>query len=403
MNAPFLRESPLIVTKPKPQDLQSYRERALSVFAKASLPNSRKEESWRKIQIERSFHPESYSIAHSRSEIEIEAPPGALDILSFEEACAKEEYGKRIFAHLEQSLNESSDYFAWENIANWMQSLFIYCRHSIHSPIVLRHHIQKGNVLVHRILFCLAPNAEATFIEHFSHKAKEESPACYWNAQSTALLAPNARLSYVSLRDLGAQDHHFLGFFCEQERDSHLFTGLAHCGGLAGKGFIRSRLLQKNTGFRSAGLYAGMARQRHDIEMLAEHYAEHSSSSLLYKAVLREQAHSIFDGKLEIKAGIKAVTSHQHNHNILMDPSARAESMPRLLVQAEEVSCEHGATVGGIDPEAIFYLLTRGLCERDARYLIIEGFLNEVIHEFPLSEEQRQKEVAEPLKKKLHL
>ena len=137
------------------------------------------------------------------------------------------------------------------------------------------------------------------------------------------------------------------------------------------------------------------------MEIIVNHQCSHSQSSLLYKAVVSEGAHSVFDGNLLIPKDCNDITSHQLNHNIIMDRDARAESMPRLIIQSEKVSCEHGATVGFLDEESLFFLMSRGFNEQEAKNILIEGFLTEVIAEFPCPEEHQF--FLEKLKNRLNL
>ena len=276
------------------------------------------------------------------------------------------------------------------------------------NPLYIKHQLQKGNSLIHQLLIYVPDNTDLSLIEEFGEDSGEEaSPkqkeASYWNTLTRVHMGKNSSLRYLSLRNYSKGDYHFQRFFSEQKRDSRILYALAHCGGDLGKGFEEARLLEKNAVFRGVGIYAGSNKEFHDIEMLAEHCDAHTRSSLLYKTIVREKAHSVFDARLKIKAHIKDVDSRQINHNLLLDPHARAESMPRLTVKAENVSCEHGATVGMLDPDAIFYLLSRGLKMEEARALMIEGFLSEVIQEFPLTEEREREKLLLEFKKKLRM
>ncbi len=391
--------------------LQEIKQAVTQVFARATLPSA-KEEAWRKIRLG-GIDFSSFDSKSSRSEMDIKvsATPG-LRVLSFAEAMEDPQIKSALLGHLQQSLGEAQnyDYFRLHNLAQSMQARVLHISENLQDPLVVRHILGQGNTLIHRLFVYIEANVQATVIEDFSYPKQDagidgqttEPQATYWNSDTVAFVAKNATFSYVCLRNYSNDVYHFQRFTSEQRRDSQVFFNLAHCGGLLGKGFVQARLLEANAEFRGLGLFAGADKDFHDIEMVADHRCEHTRSSLLYKAVLRERAHSVFDGQLNIPFGIKFVESQQTNHNILLDSQARAESMPRLRIQAEDVTCEHGATVGALDPEVLFYLLSRGLSEQEAHYLMIEGFVSEVLDQFPLSEANHQNILAK-LKAKLKL
>ena len=396
-------------TAPSSFSLTEIKKNAAAQLQKTALPSSA-EESWRKIRVDRRANLSPFPSADSTSKISVQSANPAIRFLSFQEAVKDPHLKKIVEKHLKESLakaGNSQDYFALQNLAEERQSVLlapeINLKADADKSIRIKHHLQGGNSLIHQVLVCVPDNTELTLIEEFGEEfgkhsktlkkesqASSKEKALYWNTLTAVHLGQNSSLRYLALRNYSSEDYHFQRFLSEQKRDSRVFYGLAHCGGALGKGFVEARLFEANAEFRGVGIYAGSAHEFHDIEMLADHRHAHTHSSLLYKVVVREQAHSVFDGKLKIEPHTKDVTSHQINHNLLLDSQARAESMPRLIVKAEDVSCEHGATVGMLDPEAVFYLLSRGLDPQEARYLMLEGFLNEAVQEFPLEAEQSE-------------
>ena len=415
------------------------RNKSASFLEKTGLPSSA-EETWRKIRVDRRADVHFFSGRRLTGRIDNQALPKGTRLLSFEQASREPRLKKILEKHFQTALNEAKDYFALQNLAEWSRGILVDIEESASFPIVLSHshYGEKNSGVIHRVIFCIRENVRAVIIEKFysrqnaenyntvqdskvqdskvqdskvqdskvqdskvqdskvqdskvqSSQAKGsiERERPYWNTVTTAYTERNASLHYLSLRNYTDDDCHFQRFFSEQERDSRVFYGLAHCGGSFGKGFLRARLLGANAEFQGTGLYVGTGKEFHDMEMLMEHRCEHSRSALLYKTAVCERAHSVFDGQLLIPPGIKDVDSRQMNRNILLDSQARAESMPRLIIQSESISCEHGATVGMLDPEVLFYLVSRGLSEEEARSLIIEGFLEESLSQFCLEKEE---------------
>ena len=358
---------------------------AAARFAESSLP-SNKEETWRKIRLQDFDFSSFFSKQTNHSNLQLESSAQGVYCCSFTDAMQEPSLRDILQQHLRQSIAEATDYFAWQNLAEWQQSFVVHIAKDLEQPLLLRHNLVQGGAVIHRVLFIVAANAQATVVEQFGNDNepnKNEGSSCYWNVVSSACVGQNAHLCYISQRNYSTEDYHFQRFFCEQGRNSQVLAGIFHSGGRLGKGFCRARLLEPYATFRGIGAYVGFGQEFHDMEMLAEHRAGSSQSSLLYKAVVSGRAHSVFDGKLFIHKGIKKIRSRQMNHNMLLDIKARAETIPRLVIQSEDVSCEHGATVGLLDKEALFYLLSRGIGDSEARYLLLEGFLMEVMREFP--------------------
>lgn len=241
------------------------------------------------------------------------------------------------------------------------------------------------------------PGANVTIIERYSQTADQTSrhPAHepntgYVHAGHTLLVAQEgASVRFLQVREHAAEDLPFHHARFLIQRDASVHASVLHRGGSTGKSFFQASLLEQGARFRGTGIYTGQGSQTQHMEMGVQHLADHGESSLLYKTVLSERAHSVFLGNLEVPQGVRKVQSYQLNHNLILSREARAESRPWLVIRAEDVSCEHGATVGDLDADALFFLKSRGLPETEARRLLIQGFFEQVIGEWPLGEEQR--------------
>ncbi|WP_246047894.1 SufD family Fe-S cluster assembly protein [Leptospira ilyithenensis] len=196
--------------------------------------------------------------------------------------------------------------------------------------------------------------------------------------------------SYLKLQtreDYDSDLYHFRSVFSHQERDSKLELSTLPLGGFRGKTFYFPRLAGTGSEANISGLTALSKREFNDVEILVTHLADHTNSKLVYKTIVADKSHHIFTGNLHIPANLKKVTAHQESHNLSMNKKARAEAIPKLEVFAEDVSCTHGATVGDIDEEQLFYLLSRGLNPNEAKHLLVSAFYNEMISKIAFSEE----------------
>jgi Fe-S cluster assembly protein SufD len=103
----------------------------------------------------------------------------------------------------------------------------------------------------------------------------------------------------------------------------------------------------------------------------------------LYKGAVKDQGHSIYQGVINAKPGAIRVDAYQMNNNLILNEEARADSLPGLEIDADDLKCSHGATMGTLDPDQLFYLRARGLSDLEARRLLVAGFFEEVIAKIP--------------------
>ncbi|XDD52705.1 SufD family Fe-S cluster assembly protein [Leptospira sp. WS4.C2] len=158
-------------------------------------------------------------------------------------------------------------------------------------------------------------------------------------------------------------------------------------GGFRSKLFLHAHLLGKGAEVIVDGVSALGGRNLKDLEMEMYHHADHTTSKISYKAIVTDKSHHIFTGNLIIPPNLKKVIAHQESFNLSLNKKARAEANPKLEVLAEDVSCTHGATVGDIDEEQYFYLLSRGLTPAESKSLLVTAFYGETIHSIGFSEE----------------
>ena len=132
------------------------------------------------------------------------------------------------------------------------------------------------------------------------------------------------------------------------------------------------------------GLYFGDDDQHFDHNTSQDHIAPDTGSDLLYKGALDERSRAAFRGIIRVHPGAQRTDAYQTNRNLLLSEEARADSLPNLEIEADDVRCSHGASVGQLDSEALFYLLSRGLSRQQAERLVVLGFLGDVMARLPL-------------------
>ena len=239
-------------------------------------------------------------------------------------------------------------------------------------------------------LVVLAEGASATLIEEYGSEAALGSETgtaqALYNGAVEIIQGKGSQFHYVSIQDWGRNVWNFT-----TER-AHLYenTTLHWVVGGMGAKFTKTLIEADMLGAKSTALLSGVfftdGKQQMHIDTQQNHIAPGCKSDLLYKNALRDESHTVWRGNIRVFPGAQKTDSYQANRNLQLSPRSRADSIPGLEIQADDVRCTHGATVGQIEQEPMFYMATRGVPENEARRLMVEGFFAPVIDRIPLEE-----------------
>lgn len=166
----------------------------------------------------------------------------------------------------------------------------------------------------------------------------------------------------------------------EQLADSTVSSTAVSIDGAIVRTGIRARLAGDGARVELDGLYVPVERQRHDTVVLVDHAASHGYSNQVFKGVIADRARGSFTGHIVVRPDTVRNDAHQSNPNLILDRSAQAATNPWLEIYADDVACTHGATVGRLDEEALFYLRSRGIPAEQARTVLVSAFAGEIVH-----------------------
>jgi Fe-S cluster assembly scaffold protein SufB len=372
------------------RELTALRLEAVEKFSTLEIPQ-RDIEAWRKIHL-KDIDLSAFSPLESDSSLDAKVESGSnIDIIDMSSAIKEPAIKDAINKHYSEVIGSMRcDIFRCMNMAFFKNAIVVHAKKSANGRVKITHRPGKGNSVAHLVFLILDEVSEVTVIEEFLGNGESDKQVM-WIPTTEVILSESSVLKYVEIRDFGESDMHFRHLTADQQGRGSVFHAFPlHRGGINGKDFYVSKINCPESEFIVRGIGFGEGHQFCDFEMHAEHFASNTISNILYKTVLKDRAHSVFDGNLVIPRGLKNVDALQVNNNILLDKKARAESMPRLVTMSENVQCEHGATVGELDPESIFFLTARGIPEDEARSLLIQGFVSEIIKSFPLADEEKE-------------
>jgi Fe-S cluster assembly protein SufD len=275
------------------------------------------------------------------------------------------------------------DKFALENLARWQHGLLVRVPKGVvvDQPLYVKV-TSNGGSLYWRMVIVAEEGARFTVIEDLSSAAPDT--VAYTNAVVEVFVEANAKVEYVSLQNLSQETWHFGRHKAWLERDSELDWVIGGFGSKRGKVWIENDLAGQGATSRVTGAYFADGTQHLDYDTFQEHMAPNTESDFAFKGALRENASAVWRGMIRVEEGAQKTNAYQENRNLLLSDTAHADSIPGLEIMANDVRCTHGATLGKVDREQLFYLMARGLSRAQAERLIVRGFFQDVLDRIEL-------------------
>ncbi len=249
-----------------------------------------------------------------------------------------------------------------------------------------------ASLICPRHILVLEDGAEATLLE--SYRSFGAGP--FTNSASQVHLKAGARLHAVTEKVLSRDALHVHQSHFILERDSLLKTFVLTLGGQLARHEQTMELRGSGSHAQFDGLYIGRQRAHIDMNTTVLHQAPQTSSSQVYKGILHDQARAVFNGKINIAKGAQQTKAEQLNKNLLMSTDAEVDTKPQLQIDADDVRCSHGATVGRLDRNELFYLQSRGIDRDTGERMLAQAFVRDVLNRLqnPVLEQRLEQELA---------
>ena len=226
-----------------------------------------------------------------------------------------------------------------------------------------------------RFHFRLNKNSKATIIEHYSGQTNQ---SYFINTVSNFELEENAHLSHFRFQDESFHSNHTSYSGYTLNKYSNLNCNCLSIGSDLYRHNIKVDFKGSNGFARINGLSLIDSNRHHDLNVIVNHLDNSCTSSQLFKFILSDSSTGVFNGKVIVDKDTFQTNANQTNRNLLLSSSSNMNSNPQLEIHAEDVKCSHGSTTGQIDPEALFYLRSRGISKLRAIELVVEGFAKEI-------------------------
>jgi len=361
---------------------------AKKAYRELPLPKT-SEEGWRFTDLT-GFDPGAYELAEVAQPVEI-APLFELELAG---SARIDESGVEIiaapdgvvFAPLDEkdkrigTLVAVKDKIGAANAALWRHGLLVEVQAGVELAEPLHVRIEStvaGAALPTRLLVVAGENSRFTLIEE--HVSAAEDLDAFTNCAVEVQVGAAAKLELVSVQRLSRETWHFADQRARLAQGAQLDWVCVGLGSHKGKTWIYNDLAEAGATSQVTGIYFADGSQHLDYDTYQEHAAPHTNSDFLFRGALRDEATAVWRGMIRVAPEAHGTDAYQENRNLLLSRQAHANSIPGLEILANDVRCSHGATVGQVDRDQLFYLMSRGMSASEAERLIVRGFFTEAL------------------------
>jgi Fe-S cluster assembly protein SufD len=316
---------------------------------------------------------------------ELEPAIAAQGVIFTDWLSAEREHGELLARLLGQVVRPDEGKFAAMAAALADQGVFVYVPRGVAVEFPLHSVLWgPGAELAHfsHLLIWLEEDASLTYVHETASPDNEAGQTLHAGIVEIHV-GERANLRFVELQSWGEQVWNFTHERAQVGRDAQLDWIFGAIGSRVTKNFSDLDLIGQGALGRMSGFYFTDGEQHLDHDTQQNHLAMHTTSDLLFKGALKDHSRSVWQGMIYVAPGAQKADGYQANRNLVLSPDARADSIPGLEILADDVRCTHGATVGKIDAEQVFYLRSRGIPYRDAERLIVEGFFDPIMQRIP--------------------
>jgi Fe-S cluster assembly protein SufD len=237
---------------------------------------------------------------------------------------------------------------------------------------------QKSLISNPQILYLARENSRANIVEQHFSKDGSDKETVFANIAERVCLEKYAAFNHFKIQECGLKDFIIHNMIVSQNAKSHFYSLTADLGGRIVRNNLEVHLKESNTNTDMFGLFIGKRDQHIDNQTFLDHAIPHCESREWYKGVLTDKSRGVFNGKVLVRQDAQKTNAFQQNNTLISGEHARMDSKPQLEIYADDVKCSHGATIGHLEEDVLFYLMSRGLNRDEAGKLVKIAFLAEV-------------------------
>jgi Fe-S cluster assembly protein SufD len=285
-----------------------------------------------------------------------------------------------------EAVPATTDKYTALHAAFWSGGAFLYVPRNVHVALpfisVLWQEMPSLAVFPPTLLIA-EEGSSVTLVSELLSMGCEGCPSAYHGGVTELYVGAGSQVRYVNAQDFGRQLTDLRTQTALLERDSRLEWLTVNLGATLSRSSQHTVLRQPGAEAMVTGLYLPDGRQHIAFHTLQDHVAGGCLSDLLYQGALLGRSRSVYEGTIRAWPDAQKTNAYQSNRNLLLSRKARADSLPRLEIEANDLRCTHGATVSQVDEDQVFYLMSRGIPRDEAVRLIVEGFFQPSLDRLP--------------------
>jgi Fe-S cluster assembly protein SufD len=367
----------------EPDWLRDRRRNALETYERLPHP-SKTDEEWRRTDIS-GLNPAQFSELEHKNGFKLDAlsslPRGViLEPLRV----AAEKHPELVERHLFSLIKADRDRFTALHAAFFTGGTFLYVPDGvvIDEPIVAQHTSHAGGTaFLPHTLIVAGRGARFHYLDEYI--GQDDEAVGYRTGSAEIVVGEGAEVGYVAVQKWGRNAWHFGDQRARVDKDAKLRLFTVSLGGRFSKTRVEASLVGQGAEAELKGLYLASGQQFFDFHTLQDHQVGNTRSDLLFKGALQDTARTVYAGLIRIEKGAARSDAYQANRNLVLSDHAKATSIPMLEIDNNDVRCTHGATVGPVDPQHMFYLRSRGIPEPTAKRMLVQGFFGDVLDRIP--------------------
>jgi Fe-S cluster assembly protein SufD len=327
---------------------------------------------------------------------EWEADEG-IDVLPFHEALSREEsLVREAFGSV---LDPATNYLTALSTALFTTGTVIYVPEGVDAEDVTIRTTMNGRSLFNYTLVVTEQSSSVTILER-QETGEDLDGARYYSGQTEIVTGENAYVQYGSLQDLDQTTYNYQ--LKESEVDTYGQTDFidVNLGSRLTKASVETHLDGDSSETKMVGAFYGHDDQHFDIDARVWHNAEHTTADLVTRGVIDDEARSVYEGVQNVGREAWDTNSYQRENTLMLSDESEADASPKLIINNHDTEASHSATVGQVDEQDLFYMTSRGVNERLAKNMLVEGFYVPVLEEIEVAElrEDLQERVRERLR-----
>ena len=367
----------------EPGWLRERRESAFATFEKLPAP-SKTDEEWRRTDVSR-LDPAEYGRLEHLDGHKLVLPKALPRGVILEPLrVAAEKHRDLVESHLFSLVHADRDRFAALHAALFTGGTFLYVPDGVvvDEPIIGQHfsHEAGTGVLPHTLIVA-GKGAKFDYLDEYI--AEDDAENGYRTGSAEIFAGEGSVIGYVAVQKWGRNVWHFADQRAELQKDATLrLFNVTLCGRFS-KTRVEASLVGEGSNAELKALYFASGEQFFDFHTLQDHRVGNTRSDLLFKGALQDVSRTVYAGLIKIEKHAARSDAYQANRNLVLSDKAKATSIPMLEIDNNDVRCTHGATVGPVDPEHLFYLRSRGIPEPTAKRMLIQGFFGDVLDRIP--------------------